>query len=52
MSTHMVELMGDAELYRWEAVRALNVVQLQQMEQCRANWKDAKIKLSFRHALV
>ena len=32
MSTHLVELMDDAELYGWEAVCAFHAVWLQQMD--------------------
>ena len=52
MSTHLVELMADAELYGWETVWAFHAVWLQQMEQGRASWKDAELKLGFRCALV
>ena len=52
MLAHLTELMADAELYGWEAIRAFHAVWLQQMEQKWVTWKDADIKLSFRCASV
>ena len=52
MLAHLTELMADAELYGWEAIRAFHVVWLHQMKQKWVTWKDADIKLSFRCASV
>ena len=32
MASHLVELMSDAELYRWEPIRAFHAVWLLQLE--------------------
>ena len=52
MSTHLAELMANAELYGWEATHAFHAVVLQQLEQGRALWQDMELKLSYRCALV
>ena len=39
-ANHLVELMGDAELYGWELVHVFNVVWLQQLEHSRVTWAD------------
>ena len=52
MSSHLSELMADAELYGWGAVHAFQAVWLQQMDQGRATWKDWDLKLTFHCALV
>ena len=46
MAQHLHDLMGDAELYGWELVRAFHSIWLQQLEQGRVIWvdEDAKIK--------
>ena len=46
MSTHLAELMADAELYDWEATRAFHTVWLQQLEQGRVTWKDTELRAS------
>ena len=48
MSTHLAELMANAELYGWEAVQAFHAVWLQKMEQGKASWKDGDLKLTYR----
>ena len=52
MSSHLAELMANAELYGWEAVHAFHAVWLQQIAQGMTTWKDGGLKLTFHHALV
>ena len=48
MAQHRQELMGYADLYSWEPIRAFHAIWLQQLEQGRVTWddKDAKVKFS------
>ena len=39
VSSHLAELMTDAELYCWEVVWAFHAIWLQQIQQGRAMWK-------------
>ena len=52
MSTHLAELMADAELYRWEATRSFHSVWLQQLEQSTVTWKDTELRTAYHHTLV
>ena len=52
MADHLVELIGDTELYGWAHVHAFYVVWLQQPEQGWVMWADEDAKLKFRRAFV
>ena len=52
MAAHLVDLMEDAKLYGWEAVRAFHTIWIQQMEQGCVSWTDQDIKMTCRHSIV
>ena len=49
---HLQELMEDAEIYSWRAVRDYHVAWLLNIEQGRASWKDTDKKNKLRRTLV
>ena len=51
MAAHLADLMGDAERYGWERVRAYHGVWLNQLELGRATWENEE-KVRFQCALV
>ena len=52
MLKHLKELMVDASMYGWEPLQAYNGLWLKQLENGRAEWQDADLKLAYRRALV
>ena len=52
MGDHLKDLMADAEMYRWEKMRAFHGVWMNQIEQGWCTWQDDEEKLKFRWALV
>ena len=52
MASHLVEQMGDAELYGWKAVCAFHAIWLQQLEHGCVSWADDEAKIMFCRALV
>ena len=48
MAWHLLECMGNAELYGWERVLAFHAVRLQQLEYGRVMWAGEETKLKFR----
>ena len=52
IANHIVELMGDAELYDWELVCAFPIVWLQQQEHSQVILADETTKLKFRGVLI
>ena len=51
MASHLEDLMGDAEIYGWEKVRAYHGVWLKQLELGWASWENEEEKVRFQHAL-
>ena len=49
---HLQELMDDAEIYSWRAVRDYHTAWLQNIEQGRTSWKDTDKKAKLRRTLV
>ena len=45
MASHLEELMGNAELYGWERVRAFHGVWLNQLEQGWPTWEEGEEKI-------
>ena len=49
---HLKELMADASMYGWRPVLAYYGVWLQKLQNGRAEWHNAELKIEFRRALV
>ena len=52
MASNLEELMGDAEFYGWERVRAYYEVWLNQLEQGQATWEEEEENIRFWYALI
>ena len=52
MRKHLKKLIANAQVYGWALVRAYRTVWLQQIENGRAKWTDAEVKLEFHRALM
>ena len=52
MASHLKSLMADAQLYRWEHIRAFHGMWLNQLEQERCTWFNEDAKMQFHWMLI
>ena len=52
MAQHLLELMGDVELYSWEPFGAFHAMWLQQLEHGHVTWASEDTKIKFMCMLV